>query len=384
MRDFTSELFRREIPRPLDPRPHGRAALVAAGPCAGPAWMSRAEGGAGPSRAGPLRIFLAELFRGEIARPLHLGHTGGPRLSRPGPAPPSTNTPPTAKSTASPPTAWRAKYPRRPRRMASERASHVGWPWRTMAPTLVGARVPRARSAPHARARLGCRTSRRVRAGGGPPGTSAPTILPPAPTWPLPFSHPHPLGPYHCPTRTHLIPTILPPAPAWPLPLSHPHPLGPYHSPTRTHVGPYHCPTRTHLAPTILPPAPTWPLPFSRPHPLGPYHCPTRTAPTWPLPFSHPHPLGPYHSPTRTHVGPYHCPARTHLVPTLALQRPGARSPRAALGAGRPLSPTPCVHPMRVPCAAKLPQKSEIFLSSKDAGGIHSCAGLRADMRRAQ
>ena len=261
MRDFTSELFRREIPRPLDPRPHGRAALVAAGPCAGPAWMSRAEGGAGPSRAGPLRIFLAELFRGEIARPLHLGHTGGPRLSRPGPAPPSTNTPPTAKSTASPPTAWRAKYPRRPRRMASERASHVGWPWRTMAPTLVGARVPRARSAPHARARLGCRTSRRVRAGGGPPGTSAPTILPPAPTWPLPFSHPHPLGPYHCPTRTHLIPTILPPAPAWPLPLSHPH--------------------RTHLAPTILPPAPAWPLPFSHPHPRRP------------LPLSRPHPLGP-------------------------------------------------------------------------------------------
>ncbi len=345
MRDFTSELLRREIPRPLHPRP------------------------------------------------LHLGHTGGPRLSRPGPAPPSTNTPPTAKSTASPPTAWRAKYPRRPRRMASERASHVGWPWRTMAPTLVGARVPRARSAPHARARLGCRTSRRVRAGGGPPGTSAPTILPPAPTWPLPFSHPHPLGPYHCPTRTHLIPTILPPAPTsaptivppaptWPLPFSRPHPLGPYHSPTRTH-----------LAPAIVPPAPTWPLPLSRPHPLGPYHCPTRThsaptivppVPTWPLPFSRPHPLGPYHCPTYTHIGPYHSPTRTHSVPTLALQRPGARSTRAALGAGRPLSPTLCVHPMRVPCAAKLPQKSEFFLSSKDADGIHSCVGLRADMRRAQ
>ena len=148
-------------------------------------------------------------------------------------------------------------------------------------PTLVGARVPRARRHPTpARGSVVGRPAA-PRAGGGPPGTSAPTILPPAPTWPLPLSHPHPLGPYHCPTRTHLAPTIvppaptsaptivppaptsastiLPPAPTWPLPLSHPHPLGPYH-----------CPTRTHLTPTILPPAPTWPLPFSRPHPLGP------------------------------------------------------------------------------------------------------------------
>ena len=256
MRDFTSELFRGEIARPLHPRPHGRAALVAAGPCAGPcagpAWTSRAEGGAGTSRADALLVWgcgislrncsdvksrvpytLDHTGGPRLSRPgpvpgpawtsraeggagtsradaplvwgcgislrncsdvksrvpYTLGHTGGPRLSRPGPAPPSTNTPPTAKSTASPPTAWRAKYPRRPRRVASERASHVGWPWRTMAPTLVGARVPRARSAPHARARLGCRTSRRVRAGGGPPGTSAPTILPPAPTRPRRWPH---------------------------------------------------------------------------------------------------------------------------------------------------------------------------------------------------
>ena len=100
MWDFTSELLRREIPRPLHPRPHGRAALVAAGPCAGPAWTSRAEGGAGTSRADAPRIAPAELFRREIARPLHprphgraalvaagLGHTGGPHVSRPGPAP---------------------------------------------------------------------------------------------------------------------------------------------------------------------------------------------------------------------------------------------------------------------------------------------------------
>ena len=43
-------------------------------------------------------------------------------------------------------------------------------------------------------------------------------------------------------------------------------------------------------------------------------------------------------------------------------RRVGARSTRAALGAWRPLSPTPCVHPMRVPRAAKLsPKKSEFF-----------------------
>ena len=156
-------------------------------------------------------------------------------------------------------------------------------------PTLVGARVPRARRHPTpARGSVVGRPAA-PRAGGGPPGTSAPTIVPPAPTWPLPLSHPHPLGPYHSPTRTH-------------------------------------------LAPTIVPPAPTRPLPLSRPHPLGPYHS----------------------------------PARTHSAPTLALQRPGARSTRAALGAGRPLSPTPCVHPMRPPHARPvrretLPQKSDFF-----------------------
>ena len=66
MRDFASELFRREIPRPLHPRPHGRAARVAA------------------------------------------GHRMGPHPPRHGPA----HTPPTAR---------RAKYPRRPRRVASAR-----------------------------------------------------------------------------------------------------------------------------------------------------------------------------------------------------------------------------------------------------------------------
>ena len=35
------------------------------------------------------------------------------------------------------------------------------------------------------------------------------------------------VGPYHCPTCTHSAPTIVPPAPTRPLPFSHPHPLGP-------------------------------------------------------------------------------------------------------------------------------------------------------------
>ena len=87
LRIFPAELFRGEIARPLHPRSHGRAALVAAGPCAEPAWTSRAEGGAGTSRADALRIAPAELFRRETHVPYTLGDTGGPRLSRPGPAP---------------------------------------------------------------------------------------------------------------------------------------------------------------------------------------------------------------------------------------------------------------------------------------------------------
>ncbi len=50
-----------------------------------------------------MRDFASELFRREIPRLLHLDHTGGPHLSQPSPAPPSTNIPLTAKSTASHP-----------------------------------------------------------------------------------------------------------------------------------------------------------------------------------------------------------------------------------------------------------------------------------------
>ena len=209
MRDFTSELLRCEIPRPLHPRRHGRAALVAAGPCA---------------------AVDQHPTHGQI----HSLPTHG--LAREVPAPPSAH-------------GVRTGLPR----------------WLALAhngPDIGrGARPARPLGTPRPRAARLSDAPRRGRAAGDvgpyhcPTRTHlAPTILPPAPTWPLPFSHPHPLGPYHSPTRTRLAPTILPPAPTWPLPFSHPHPLGPYHSPTRTHLTPYHCPARTHLAPTIVPP----------------------------------------------------------------------------------------------------------------------------------
>ena len=222
MRDFTSELLRREIARPLDPRPHGRAALVAAGPCAAVDQHPTHGPATRPPRHGPAR----EVPEPPSARGVR---TGLPRW---------------LALTHEDPDIGRGARPARP-------------------------------SAPHARARLGCWTPRRAPRRGRAAGD---------------------VGPYHSPTRTHLAPTIVPPAP--------------------------------NLAPTIVPPAPT-----SAPTIVPP-------APTWPLP---------------------HCPTRTHSVPTLAPQWPGARSTRAALGAGRPLSPTSCVHPMRVPCAAKLPPKNLIF-----------------------
>ena len=69
---------------------------------------------------------------------------------------------PGARSTRAAPGAWRPHGPPR-------------WPWRTRTPTLVGARVPRARSAPHARARLGCRTPR-AEGGAGTSRADAPLV----------------------------------------------------------------------------------------------------------------------------------------------------------------------------------------------------------------
>ena len=107
--------------------------------------------------------------------------------------------PSTAQAATSPPTARRAKYPCRPRRVASARAP-------TLALAHNGPDIGRGArpSAPHAHARLGCWTPRRVPCRGRAAGD---------------------VGPYHSPTRTRLAPTIVPPAPT--------------------------------SAPTILPPAPT-------------------------------------------------------------------------------------------------------------------------------
>ena len=190
-------------------------------------------------------------------------------------------------------------------------------------PTLVGARVPRARRHP---------TPTRGSVVGRPaPGTGRRGRRP------LPLSHPHPLGPYHSPTRTRLAPTIVPPAPTWSLPFSRPHPHRPL---------PFSRP-HPHRPLPLSHPHPHRPLPLSRPHPLGPYHCPSRThltptivppAPTWPLPFSHPHPLGPD-------------------VGSTTARR--AKSPRRPRRGASTLSL--CVHPTRVPCAAKLSPKNLIF-----------------------
>ena len=231
MRDFTSELLRREIARPLHPRRHGRAALVAAGPCAEPAWTSRAEGGAGTSRADAPRIGPAELFRREIPRPLHPRPHGRAALVAAGPCA-ALDQHPTHGPATRPPTHGPAREVPEP---PSARGVRTGLPrWLALThedPDIGRGARPARPPAPHAHARLGCRTPRRAPRRGRAAGD----------------------------------------------------------------------------------------------------------------------------------VGPYHSLTRTHLVPTLALRRPRARSTRAALGAGRPLPPTPCVHPMRVPCVAKLSPKNLNF-----------------------
>ena len=332
MRDFTSELLRREIPRPLHPRRHGRAALVAAGPCTGPAWTSRAEGGAGTSRADAPRIAPAELFRREIPRPLHLGDTGGPRLSRPGPAPGLLGRPAPRV----------ARVLRAPTRRVSTRRNcsdvksripytldHTGGPRLSRpgpVPGPLGRPAPRAarvlraptrrvsprRNCSDVKSRVPCTLGHT-----GGPRLSRPDRRRPRPT---PHPRPNPQPPTHGPAREVPAPPsargVRTGLPRWlamtyedpdigrgarPARPSAPHAharLGcwtPRRAPRRGRaagdVGPYH-PTRTHLAPTILPPAPTWPLPLSHPHPHRPLPF-SHLHPHRPLPFSRPHPLGP-------------------------------------------------------------------------------------------
>ncbi len=205
-----AELFRREIARPLHPRPHGRAALVAAGPCAGSAWTSRAEGGAGTSRADALLVWgcgisLRNCSDVKSRVPYTLGDMGGPRLSRPDRRHPRPT--PHPRPNPQPPTHIPAREVPEP---PSARGVRTGLPrWLALTyedPDIGRGARPARPPAPHARARFGCWTPRRVPCRGRAAGD---------------------VGPYHCPTRTHLVPTIVPPAPTWPLPLSHPHPLGP-------------------------------------------------------------------------------------------------------------------------------------------------------------
>ena len=75
---FRSEIARRHTGGPRLSRPHPRRATV---PAPDYSRTSRAEGGAGTSRADTPHINPAERFRSEIAR----RHAGGPRLSRPHP-----------------------------------------------------------------------------------------------------------------------------------------------------------------------------------------------------------------------------------------------------------------------------------------------------------
>ena len=95
--------------------------------------------------------------------------------------------PSTAQAATSPPTARRAKYPCRPRRVASARAP-------TLALAHNGPDIGRGArpSAPHAHARLGCWTPRRAPRRGRAAGD---------------------VGPYHSPTRTHSAPTLAPQRP---------------------------------------------------------------------------------------------------------------------------------------------------------------------------
>ena len=334
------------------------------GPVPGPAWTPRAEGGAGTSRAAAPRIAPAELFRREIPRLLHLGHTGGPRLSRPGPAPGPLGRPaPRA-----------ARVLRAPTRRVSTRRNcsdvksrvpytlgHTGGPRLSRpgpAPGPLGCPAPRAarvlraptrrvsprRNCSDVKSRVSCTSA--TREGRACRGRAL------CRRRPTPHPRPNPQPPTHIPAREVPEPPsargVRTGLPRW-LALTYEDPdIGRGARPARPpaphararfgcwtprrvpcrgraagDVGPYHCPTRTHLVPTILPPAPTWPLPFSRPHPHRP------------LPFSRPHPLGP-------DVGSTTGPVREVPAP------PSARGVHSL---------PPHARPTRAPRAAKLPQK---------------------------
>ena len=189
---------------------------------------------------------------------------------------------PGARSTRAAPGAWRPHGPPR-------------WPWRTRTPTLVGARVPRARSAPHARARLGCRTPR-AEGGAGTSRADAPLV------WGCGISL------RNCSDVKSRVSCT---------------------SATREGRA---CRGRTPHGATSSPPRPG-------PHPT---HGPAREVPAPP-------------SARGVRTGP-------HVGPTTAWRAKYPRRPRRVASTlshlmRPPHASTPCVHPMRVPPAAKLPQK---------------------------
>ena len=245
-----AELFRREIPRLLHPRPHGRAALVAAGPCAGPAWTSRAEGGAGTSRADAPRIAPAELFRREIPRLLHPRPHGRAALVAAGPcAGPawmSRAEGGAGTSRADAPLVWECGISLRNCSDVKSRVPYTSATWEGRA--CRGRALRRPRPTPHPRPNPQPPTHGPACEVPEPP--SARGVRTGLPRW-LALTHEDPdIGRGARPAR--------PPAP-------HAHArLGcwtPRRAPRRGRaagdVGPYHCPARTHLASTILPPAPT-------------------------------------------------------------------------------------------------------------------------------
>ena len=182
MRDFTSELLRREIPRLLHLGDTGGPRLSRPGPAPSP--LGRPAPRVARVLRAPTRRVSPRRNCSDVKSrvPYTLGHTGGPRLSRPdlrrrrptphprpNPQPPHPR--PGARSPRAALGAWRPHGPPR-------------WPWRTMVSTLVGARVPRARRHPTPTRGSVVGRPAAPRAGGGPPGTSAPTIVSPAPTRP--------------------------------------------------------------------------------------------------------------------------------------------------------------------------------------------------------
>ena len=164
----------------------GGPRLSRPGPAPGPAWTSRAEGGAGTSRADAPRIDPAELFRREIARPLHPRPHGRAALVAAGLGA-ALDQHPTHGPATRPPTHGLAREVPAPPSARGVRTGLPRWLALTHEDLDIGRGARPARPpAPHAHARLGCWTPRRR-------GRAAGDV-----------------GPYHSPTRTYSAPMLAP------------------------------------------------------------------------------------------------------------------------------------------------------------------------------